>query len=68
MPLLFTLVYVKTKTDSQRAIELVQQAIVEDERHNYPEAYKKYQNSLDYFMLALKCVPTSVLHNLGTHT
>lgn len=39
----------------QRAIELVQKAIDEDVKHNYPEAYKYYQNSLDYFMLALKC-------------
>jgi len=39
----------------QRAIELVQKAIDEDVKHNYPEAYKCYQNALDYFMLALKC-------------
>ncbi|KAI0075911.1 AAA-domain-containing protein [Panus rudis PR-1116 ss-1] len=37
-----------------RAIELVQKAIAEDEKQNYPEAYKLYQNALDYFMLALK--------------
>ncbi|PPQ98062.1 hypothetical protein CVT26_003288 [Gymnopilus dilepis] len=37
-----------------RAIEIVQKAIDEDTKHNYPEAYKYYQNSLDYFMLALK--------------
>ncbi|KAF8972522.1 AAA-domain-containing protein [Flammula alnicola] len=37
-----------------RAIEIVQKAIDEDVKHNYPEAYKYYQNSLDYFMLALK--------------
>lgn len=41
----------------QRAIELVKLAIVEDERHNYADAYKNYQNALDYFMLALKCKP-----------
>ena len=40
---------------SQRAIELVQIAIDEDKQQNYPEAYKQYQNALDYFMLALKC-------------
>ncbi|KAF8878426.1 P-loop containing nucleoside triphosphate hydrolase protein [Infundibulicybe gibba] len=28
--------------------------IDEDVKQNYPEAYKLYQNSLDYFMLALK--------------
>ncbi|RDB24576.1 Vacuolar protein sorting-associated protein 4 [Hypsizygus marmoreus] len=37
-----------------RAIEIVQRAIDEDVKQNYPEAYKYYQNSLDYFMLALK--------------
>lgn len=40
----------------QRAIEMVQRAIDEDVNQNYPEAYKQYQNALDYFMLALKCV------------
>ena len=39
----------------QRAIELVKLAIVEDEKHNYADAYKIYQNALDYFMLAFKC-------------
>ena len=39
----------------QRAIEHAQKAIDEDVKHNYPEAYKCYQNALDYFMLALKC-------------
>ncbi|KAI0317907.1 AAA-domain-containing protein [Amylostereum chailletii] len=37
-----------------RAIEIVQRAIDEDTKQNYPEAYKQYQNALDYFMLALK--------------
>ncbi|KJA21948.1 hypothetical protein HYPSUDRAFT_186857 [Hypholoma sublateritium FD-334 SS-4] len=37
-----------------RAIDIVQKAIDEDTKHNYAEAYKYYQNSLDYFMLALK--------------
>ena len=37
------------------AIETVQRAIDEDVKQNYAEAYKQYQNSLDYFMLALKC-------------
>ncbi|KAN0121419.1 P-loop containing nucleoside triphosphate hydrolase protein [Russula decolorans] len=37
-----------------RAIELVQVAIDEDKKQNYSEAYKQYQNALDYFMLALK--------------
>ena len=41
----------------QRAIELVKLAISEDEKHSYAEAYKYYQNALDYFMLALKCKP-----------
>lgn len=39
----------------QRAIELVQRAIDDDVKQNYAEAYRQYQNSLDYFMLALKC-------------
>ena len=42
----------------QRAIELVKLAISEDEKHSYAEAYKYYQNALDYFMLALKCKPS----------
>lgn len=33
----------------------MQKAIDEDLKQNYAEAYKLYQNSLDYFMLALKC-------------
>ncbi|KAF8150386.1 AAA-domain-containing protein [Mycena galopus ATCC 62051] len=37
-----------------RAIEIVQRAIEEDVKQNYAEAYKQYQNSLDYFMLAMK--------------
>ncbi|KAJ7293997.1 P-loop containing nucleoside triphosphate hydrolase protein [Mycena rebaudengoi] len=37
-----------------RAIEIVQKAIEEDVKQNYAEAYKQYQNSLDYFMLAMK--------------
>ena len=39
----------------QRAIEIVQKAIDHDTKQNYAEAYKYYQNSLDYFMLAVKC-------------
>ncbi len=41
----------------QRAIEIVQKAIDEDVNQNYAEAYKQYQNALDYFMMALKCTP-----------
>ncbi|TFK71709.1 AAA-domain-containing protein [Pluteus cervinus] len=37
-----------------RAIDIVQRAIEEDGKQNYAEAYKQYQNALDYFMLALK--------------
>ncbi|KDQ52995.1 hypothetical protein JAAARDRAFT_39707 [Jaapia argillacea MUCL 33604] len=37
-----------------RAIDLVQRAIDDDIKGNYEEAYKQYQNALDYFMLALK--------------
>lgn len=32
-----------------KAIEIVQKAIDEDVKQNYQEAYKLYQNSLDYF-------------------
>jgi len=32
----------------------VQRAIDEDVKHHYQEAYTQYQNSLDYFMMALK--------------
>lgn len=39
----------------QRAIDIVQRAIDEDVKQNYQEAYVQYQNSLDYFMMALKC-------------
>lgn len=39
----------------QRAIEIVQRAVDEDTKQNYAEAYRQYQNALDYFMLALKC-------------
>ena len=39
----------------QHAIELARQAIDEDFKQNYSQAYKHYKNSLDYFMLALKC-------------
>jgi len=39
----------------QRAIEIVQKAIDEDTNQNYAQAFKLYQNALDYFMLALKC-------------
>lgn len=32
----------------------MQRAIDEDVKHNYQEAYVQYQNSLDYFMMAIK--------------
>ncbi|KAL1746770.1 P-loop containing nucleoside triphosphate hydrolase protein [Schizophyllum fasciatum] len=41
-------------TNLDRAIEMVKTAIEEDVKQHYEEAYKLYQNSLDYFMLALK--------------
>jgi vacuolar protein-sorting-associated protein 4 len=31
-----------------RAVELVQRAIDEDVKQNYAEAFKQYQNALDY--------------------
>lgn len=54
----------------QRAIEIVQRAIDEDQKQNYAEAYKLYQNSLDYFMLAMRCAwrLTNVICALIAHT
>ncbi|WFD05944.1 Vacuolar protein sorting-associated protein 4 [Malassezia vespertilionis] len=46
--------YVGADFLDQRAIEIVQRAIDEDVKHNYQEAYVQYQNSLDYFMMAIK--------------
>ncbi|GHJ83822.1 hypothetical protein NliqN6_0224 [Naganishia liquefaciens] len=37
-----------------KAIEIVSKAIELDTAGNYAEAYKQYQNSLDYFMMAMK--------------
>jgi hypothetical protein len=39
---------------------MVQKAIDEDTKQNYAEAYKQYQNALDYFMLAMKCEYSTV--------
>ncbi|KAG8913304.1 Vacuolar protein sorting-associated protein 4 [Tulasnella sp. 408] len=47
-----------------RAIEIVQKAIDEDTNQNYAEAYKQYQNSLDYFMMALKYEKNEALKGL----
>ncbi|RKP35206.1 AAA-domain-containing protein [Dimargaris cristalligena] len=41
-------------THCQRAIELAKKATEEDGKENYEEAYKLYQNALDYFVTALK--------------
>lgn len=38
-----------------KAIGIVKEAIEQDTKQNYQEAYKLYQNSLDFFLLALKC-------------
>lgn len=40
----------------KRAVAIVQKAVEEDSKKNYAEAYRQYQNALDYFMLALKCL------------
>ncbi|KAJ3164887.1 Vacuolar protein sorting-associated protein 4 [Irineochytrium annulatum] len=37
-----------------KAIELVKKATEEDQKQNFEEAYKLYQNSLEHFMLAMK--------------
>lgn len=39
----------------QKAIDIVKTAIEEDTKQNYQEAYRQYQNALDYFMMAMKC-------------
>ena len=49
----------------QRGIELAKLAIIEDEKHNYYDAYINYYNALDYFLLALKC--KLVLTKFHTH-
>ena len=41
----------------QKAIDIVKRAIEEDEKQDYQEAYRLYQQSLEYFMTALKCNP-----------
>lgn len=38
-----------------KAIEHVKKALEEDERENYPEAFRLYSLALEYFMTALKC-------------
>lgn len=45
---------------TQKAIGIVQRAIEEDTKQNYPEAYKQYSNALDYFMLALRCTTYNI--------
>ncbi|PWZ00584.1 putative VPS4-vacuolar sorting protein [Testicularia cyperi] len=47
-----------------KAIEIVQKAIDEDVKQNYQEAYKLYQNSLDYFMMAMKYEKNDKLKDL----
>ncbi|KIJ62101.1 hypothetical protein HYDPIDRAFT_42140 [Hydnomerulius pinastri MD-312] len=37
-----------------KGIELVQRAIGEDDKRNYPEAYDHYMNAIDHFMAAQK--------------
>lgn len=39
----------------QRAIPIVNQAAEQDAKGNYEEAYRLYQQSLDTFLLAIKC-------------
>jgi vacuolar protein-sorting-associated protein 4 len=56
-------IHLLTSPETQRAIEIVQRAIDEDVKQNYAEAYKQYQNALDYFMLAMKCTSEpDILH------
>lgn len=37
-----------------KAVGIVKDAVEQDTKQNYQEAYKLYQNSLDFFMLAIK--------------
>lgn len=37
-----------------KAVSIVKDAIEQDTKQNYQEAYKLYQNSLDFFLLAVK--------------
>lgn len=39
----------------EKAIEIVRKATEEDGKQNFEEAYKLYQNALEYFMAAMKC-------------
>lgn len=39
-----------------KAIDIVQKAIEADSAENFEEAYKLYYSSLEYFMMALKCM------------
>ncbi|KAH6905822.1 katanin p60 ATPase domain-containing protein [Coprinopsis sp. MPI-PUGE-AT-0042] len=43
-----------SNSNLDRAIQIVQKAIDEDNKSNYAEACKLYQHSLDYFLLAMK--------------
>ncbi|EFI28570.1 katanin p60 ATPase domain-containing protein [Coprinopsis cinerea okayama7 len=47
-----------------RAIDIVGKAIEADNKANYEEAYKLYQNALDYFMLAMKYEKNAKLKDL----
>lgn len=39
----------------KKGIDLVRKATEEDGKKNYAEAYKLYNDSLDFFQMALKC-------------
>ena len=56
-----------------RAIETVKKAIEDDTAQNYEKAYQGYYDSLNLFMLALKCANTlpsspKIQHNTGVLT
>ena len=38
-----------------KAIEIVKKATEEDQNENFEEAYRLYQNALEYFLTAMKC-------------
>jgi hypothetical protein len=51
----FVQVFALISLTNKKAIEIVRNATEQDSAGNFEEAYKLYQNSLEYFMMAMKC-------------
>ncbi|CAG8574283.1 1574_t:CDS:2 [Cetraspora pellucida] len=47
-----------------KAIEISKKATEEDAKENYEQAYKLYQNALEYFMAAIKCTSWWTFKNI----